>query len=130
MAQYIDKSALVAEINRLDALYHTSKSLSGELFIEELFCFIDTLEVKDVDLEREIDGELKTRWMGEYLNTEKFYESAKHFFELGINAAQNCNNSKCEDLRDDGICNYATTKLGRTMRCENISCSRRNKTQK
>ena len=50
MAHLIDKDSLVAEIDRLDALYHTSKSLSGELFIEELLSFIDTLEVKEVDL--------------------------------------------------------------------------------
>lgn len=47
MEQYISKSALVVEIERLDALYHTSKSLTGDLFIQGLFSFIDTLEVKD-----------------------------------------------------------------------------------
>jgi len=53
MTQYIDKNALVAEIDRLDALYHTSKSLGGDLFVQGLFSFIDTLEVKEVDLEKE-----------------------------------------------------------------------------
>ena len=42
MAHLIDKDALVAEIKRLDALYHTSKNLSGDLFIQGLFCFLDT----------------------------------------------------------------------------------------
>ena len=49
MEQYIPKSALEAEIKRLDALYHTSKDLIGDLFIQGLFCFIDTIEVKDVN---------------------------------------------------------------------------------
>jgi hypothetical protein len=52
MAQYIDKDALLAEIDRLDALYHVSKNLSGDLFIQELFCFINTIEVKEADLEK------------------------------------------------------------------------------
>ena len=49
MEQYIPKSALLAEIERLDALYNTSKDLSGDLFIQGLFCFIDTTEVKDAN---------------------------------------------------------------------------------
>ena len=49
MTHLINKDALVAEIESLDALYHTSKGLSGDLFIQGLFCFIDTTEVKEVD---------------------------------------------------------------------------------
>lgn len=45
-----------------------------------------TLEVKEVDLEKEIDKEIETRWRGEYLFTSKFRESARHFFELGLKA--------------------------------------------
>ena len=41
-------------------------------------------KVKEVDLEKEIDEELQRIWYGEYLNTDKFSESAKHFFELGL----------------------------------------------
>ena len=44
----------------------------------------ENLEVNGVDLSREIEKEIKTRWYGEYLSTEKFEESAKHFFELGL----------------------------------------------
>lgn len=39
---------------------------------------------KEVDLNKEIEKEIETRWYGEYLSTEKFKESAKHFFELGL----------------------------------------------
>jgi hypothetical protein len=39
---------------------------------------------KEVDLEKEIEKEIETRWYGEYLFTEKFKESAKHFYELGL----------------------------------------------
>ena len=51
MAKYISLDSVLAEIEKLDALYHTSKDLSGDLFIQGLLCFIDTLEVKEVDLE-------------------------------------------------------------------------------
>lgn len=71
MAHLIDKAALVAEIDRLDALYHTSKSLDGELFIEGLFCFIDTSEVKKVDLEKDVRQILSL-----------YYEGIKHYEDI------------------------------------------------
>ena len=40
-------------------------------------------EQPEVDLKKEIDRELDTRWKGEYLSTSKFRESARHFYELG-----------------------------------------------
>lgn len=49
--------------------------------------------------------------------------------DVDSDSIQNCN-SICKDLRDDGICNFVLTKSGRTMHCENISCSRKNKVQK
>lgn len=48
-----------------------------------LFHF-NILEVKEVDIKKEIEKELEVQWNGEYLNTKKFRESAKHFFELGL----------------------------------------------
>lgn len=44
----------------------------------------ENVEVKEVNLEKEIDKELENTWYGEYLNIDKFKESAKHFFELGL----------------------------------------------
>ena len=52
MEKYIPKSALVAEIERLDNYWHLSKSASGQTFVENLFSFLDTLEMKEVDLEK------------------------------------------------------------------------------
>ena len=51
MKQYIDKDALVAEIEELDNFWHLSKSASGQAFVESLLSFINTLEVKEVDLD-------------------------------------------------------------------------------
>lgn len=103
MAKYIDKSALVAELERrTDELYNllpdASKVENVTITISEAYNtgkytalesfkrYIDTLEVKEVDLDNEIDKEIETRWRGEYLFTSKFRESAKHFFELGLKA--------------------------------------------
>lgn len=93
MAQYIDKDALIAEIERLDTLYHTSKSLSGDLFIQGLFCFVDTFEVKEVDLEEKINewllcGNITDTRYDDYHDND-IIETAKHFFELGLKAQNN-----------------------------------------
>lgn len=97
MAQYIDKDALVVEIERRNAIckkvaldlrtqenkdYYQGKAEA----YKEVLDILDTPEVKEVDLEKEIDREIETRWRGEYLFTSKFRESAKHFFELGLKA--------------------------------------------
>ena len=56
-------------------------------------CKIYSLEVKEVDLEKEIKEEyLKRRYYGGrdnmlvILNEPQFHEIAKHFFELGLKA--------------------------------------------
>jgi len=90
MEQYIDKSALVAEIDRLDALYHLSNSLGGELFIEGLRSFIKT-DVKEVDFEKELDriwfdnkfGDMFDNSAVDFANVR---EICRHFFELGLQA--------------------------------------------
>lgn len=97
MAQYIDKSALVAEIEKRKQELHptdTHKMQVGEKIDRDVLMWlnaltwvkkvIDTFEVKEVDLEQEIDKELDRNWYGEYINLDKFRESAKHFFELGL----------------------------------------------
>jgi len=89
MAHLIDKDALATEIDRLDALYHTSKSLSGDLFIQGLYCFLDTLEVKDVDLnyiKKELDELIKIHKPNGDFGWGILYNVATHFFELGLKA--------------------------------------------
>ena len=85
MEKYIPLDTLLTEIKRLDSLYHTSKDLSGDLFIQGLFCFLDTTEVKEVNLEKEISFQ----WSKFCLNgkdKDSFVEVVKHFFELGLKA--------------------------------------------
>jgi hypothetical protein len=88
----IDKSALVAEIERLKerliAFHHRDlndwplDNYGKMRAYNEVLSFIDTLEVKDVDLEKELRdfvvGDIDDYDMG----------LAKHFFELGLKAAQ------------------------------------------
>lgn len=89
MEQYIPKSTLVAEIDRLDEFYHLSKGAGGQAFIEGILSFIDTLEVKEVDLEKYYHDFLQKEWFGNsHVRTvsEMMAFTAKHFFELGLNA--------------------------------------------
>ena len=52
MTQYIEKSAVVAEIERLSAYLDT---LHEQRIVEKILSIIDTLEVKEVDLEKEVN---------------------------------------------------------------------------
>ena len=82
MKQYIDKDALVAEITK-----RKKRNVLNEGAFEEdidILSFINSLEAKEVDLEKEIDKELDRNWYGEYINLDKFRESANYFFELGL----------------------------------------------
>lgn len=97
MAQFIDKDALVAEIEKrksqfmfqADSFHKLGMGEKRDHFailasnMQSLISFIDTLEVKEVDLEQEAT---------EFVQTKEFAESnespvlliAKHFFELGL----------------------------------------------
>lgn len=99
MTQYIDKDALVAEIDRLiekakaeRVLYpKTILSAKNLLLLEDydrLKKIIDKIEVKEVDLEKEFDDYTKDI-MACDIQFEPFthmYNCAKHFFELGLKA--------------------------------------------
>ena len=98
MAQYIDKSALVAEIKRRIDLLRTNESgvfhtFASEMIIieyENMLSFLDTLEVKEVDLEQEIQQHIKDCLDIKFPTTDvkmiaKDVEyTARMFFELGL----------------------------------------------
>ncbi len=90
MAQYIDKATVVAEIEkRIKGLKEchadTVAGYAGEISgLERLLSFLDTLEVKEVDLETTID-----RWIydAKILHEEcSIYDTARYFFKLGLKA--------------------------------------------
>lgn len=102
MAQYIDKAALVAEIEKRIKKYillqqKPEMSDLQEELQNKIDCLnsikgyiINTLEVKEVDL----------------------------------------NDEKCEYLNNDGICIYALNKTGKVMSCQYINCYQKIKAQK
>ena len=110
MAQYINKATLVAEIEkRLDELYDSlpnasdvvndnytkdEANITGKYTALESFSkFLDTFDVKEVDLERELIEWHKEHFKkdgtfigmsGFYLTNNSQMDIAKHFFELGL----------------------------------------------
>lgn len=100
MAHLIDKDALVAKIEKLmyAANLEADIASTGDCFDENIaeakyqlykyiLDIINSLEVKEVDLEKEIDENYQKDTST--LKTKKRYaEIAKHFFELGLKAKQ------------------------------------------
>ena len=85
MEQYIPKSALVAEIERTQKRLNID-DIGGRSVMAWSECFknfIDTLEVKEVDIEKEINN-LGLYYDGIVLDRKELIEFAKHFFELGM----------------------------------------------
>jgi len=87
MEQYIPKSALVAEIDRQKIGYNTDGKHSVEYDItRKIIDIINSLEVKEVDLEKEIDNYLQplAAWEIQEAPFTSMENIAKHFFELGV----------------------------------------------
>lgn len=107
MEQYISKSALLAEIEKLIAEYskcpprnNYEEGLKGGRLIgyKDALYKINTLEVKEVDLEKEINTYISNNFFGsetlgffanrtkEKPNDQDIALCAKYFFELGMQA--------------------------------------------
>ena len=99
MAQYIDKAAVVAEIERLKECNRKicggnfdflKKSYPEHYYSTEIYddilSFINTLEVKEVDLEKEYEEfVVDDPILGNFIiNDTMGMVLAKHFFELGM----------------------------------------------
>ncbi len=93
MIHLINKSALVAEINqriedykshKIDDSYHDGLIFALEDLRDD---FINTLEVKEVDLEKYYHDFLQKEWFDKNCSrtiSEMMAFTAKHFFELGM----------------------------------------------
>ena len=99
--ELIDKSAIVAEINRVLNSYDPNEIISGRYALIDLRDFLDTLETKEVDLDKSARNYLLNEHKSPLndvfhqcdLRTEMQYhqdiENAyKAGFELGIKAVQ------------------------------------------
>ena len=99
MEQYVKKSALVAEIERRIQFFTEESGNSNSDIVIALFglkSFIDTFEVKKVDLEEDINDfineeyhytEYDGKWVDEKDWRDSIQRCAKHFFELGMAAS-------------------------------------------
>lgn len=93
MEQYILKSALVAgiearikdiEVSQKVGLIKKRDANKKILLLKSVLLLIDTLEVKEVNLEKEIDL-VEDKYHGfESLSRADIIEIIKHFFELGM----------------------------------------------
>ena len=96
MAQYLDKDALVAEKERrysTNLIGNHSSFRNGKCeALREALSFINTLEVKEVDLEKEIQNHIKECLDVKFPTTDvelikkDVAYTAKKFFELGLKA--------------------------------------------
>ena len=90
MKQYIDKSAVLAEIEKLqdstmdeDGNFYSAKAQAEYDVLCVLEEYLDTLEVKEVDFEKIWKEYFKYRGDVATVNVKNL---AKHFFELGLKA--------------------------------------------
>ena len=99
MEHLIDKDALIAKIDRqIELLKPFLGACAGQIVaeanaklsvLEELKNLLDSLEVKEVDLDEEADnywGTL-TSDVKNSIYFNDFYKIAKHFFELGMSVS-------------------------------------------
>ena len=89
MAQYIDKGTLISEINHQHKILMQTDHTYGAQFVlgfrqacRQIIDFIDTLEVKEVDLKKELELWMKSN--ADYTGHFNILEFAKYFFELGL----------------------------------------------
>lgn len=99
MEQYINKDDIIAEINKrikeISKEFQESEYIQYTLLgkinaLENLLPFLDTLEIKEVNLEKEFDNYVKEKdILACDVQFEPFthlYKCAKYFFELGLKA--------------------------------------------
>lgn len=81
----IDKSALVAEIEKLKGKVDDGSSYCNgwQHALHMLEIEINTIEVKEVDLEKELDSMI-TPELKFHKALPSLFDVAKHFFELGL----------------------------------------------
>ncbi len=96
MKQYIDKAAIIAEIERkihnIDYEGLSDRNIGQKQSLYHIFSFLDTLEVKEMDFEKELSYEDYIGFFKEHPNFpddwgfDEAWVFAKHFFELGLKA--------------------------------------------
>ena len=97
--ELIDKASVVAEIES-ERKYYLDKEeydFGWNNALDKILSFLDTLEVKEVDLEKYYHEFLQKEWLGKlHLRTvsEMMAFTAKHFFELGMQVSNKAQKGK------------------------------------
>ncbi len=97
MEPYIKKSALIAEMKRLKESFVNERDDFEKGYhhgLDMILVFLDTLETKEVDLEKELDKYTADNFWALEGNNESPYllekddmlKVARYFFELGLKA--------------------------------------------
>lgn len=88
--ELIDKSVIVAVIKKKLDKYSKLHSFNYGAVkdLESLLDFLDTFEVKEVDLDEEFDKYCDNLYLIDLENEPyaELFECAKHFYELGLKA--------------------------------------------
>lgn len=86
MTQYINKSDLEAELEkRRNKNARNKLNLAASFEDNYLLSFLDTLEVKEVDLEKELNDYGYHYDYVSLASRKELVDFARHFFELGLN---------------------------------------------
>ena len=108
MEPYIKKSEIVAEIERKLSFFHELANAyeeGREYSYRDILSFLENLEVKEVDLEKEVRNFLNVNYTSveepdEFLTTtmqiDDMTKFAEHFYALGLNVNQT--NLNAQDL--------------------------------
>ena len=89
MKELIDKADVVTELEKLYNLdYDNTSNLScgKKIMLRHILLFLDTLKVKEVDLEKEINLWFDYGFPNDEELLDYIKETAKYFFELGLRA--------------------------------------------
>ena len=92
MTQYIDKDALVAKIIEHIKTYNKGYANGDDRrteALENLLHDLNTLEVKEVDLEKEVNAYMvnEMKFLSDEVGYDTLLAIAKHFFELGMSVS-------------------------------------------
>lgn len=89
MAQYIDKDKVETILRNLwkeDDGHNSEHRICYNKALQEVQCEIDTLEVKEVDLDNELDFIKDAYYYFTSDERSSMKKVARHFFELGLKA--------------------------------------------
>lgn len=108
--KFIPLDTVLAEIEK-----RKRQNLLNEGAFEEdidILSFINTLEVKEVDLDREMQAfaslyleplKISDSNIGISITMKQLYSCAKHFFRLGLNASNPLTDANLDSMQDDYV---------------------------